>query len=91
MQMSKVQKYNVSAYNDGKILVNNSRRAKDIVAFKFMGKQYISADVKRNKKYSFDDKGWTPAKCTTLSKIYMIAAKQVKVARDCAKSIAVGV
>ena len=89
--MKQIQIKNLSEYNSGKLMLNKSQGGKSTSAFKFNGHMYISKAVKRNKKYSFDDRGWYSSKISIFGKVLNCLKGSHKKAVDCKKSRAVGV
>ena len=85
------QHKNIKAYNDGYLMVNGTGE-NQVQAFKFLGNQYILADKKRNKKYTFDHKDWvSKRKLPFYDKAFKVLSRVYKKANDCKKSLKVGV
>ena len=86
----KVQNKNIARYKAGHLMWNNSKGKKQVEAFKFLDKMYIS-NQGRSKKYSFDDIDWHHTKSNFFRNAYRVMSGKYKVAIDCNKSMKVGV
>lgn len=89
--MTLTQQLNLYNYNKGRLLVNPSRGAKTVMAFKLLNNQYISTVASRNHKYSFDDLEWTSRSITLFEKLSLIVTGKVKKATYSAKADRVGI
>ena len=84
------QAKNIEAYHRGAILTNDSRGMKDITAFKFLGKMYVS-NPNRCTKYSFDDEEWHYKNQGFFIRAKLVMQGNMKIVHDCKKSKSAGI
>ena len=87
----RVQNKSIARYRAGHLMWNNSKGKKQVEAFKFLGKMYITKSIRRTSKYSFDDIDWHHTKSNVFRNAYRVLSGNYKVAVDCNKSLKVGV